>query len=305
MERFSKPKSDPKIKTVILTLFLVFISPLCSIYVWKGLASTSPESPPQSGFSSTLPSRYFPDLFAGVKKEKVHGTIHGNRIRGIEYVPKTPTPDLGIVYLRGGFEPISLKEDYKDVKYLASIGFRVFVLSYEGEFQGLRGISLLQDTKDAADAATWMRAFRFVKEVGLIGVSRGGFAAYHAFAQYQGHFSKLACLVAPTDLKLFREGDPEKKIPKTTIFPALMERMWPYFVFTGDEKTSSPIYYAEKMRNKPLLLIYGSQDTIVPKEHGEIMRDAIRSPNVTYILLDDDHGLAREEVTQKLLRRFF
>lgn len=231
--------------------------------------------------------------------------IHGNRVRGIEYIPKTPNPDLGIVYLRGGFEPISVKVDYKDVEYLASIGFHVFVLSYEGEFQGIRGMSLLQDTKEAADAASWMKTFRFVKNVGLIGVSRGGFAAYHAFVQYQDHFSRLACLVAPTDLNLLREGNVEKKIPKTKIHPLLLDRMWRYFVFTGDENTSSPIHYAEKMRNKPLLMIYGSQDTIVPKGHGEIMRDAINSPHATYLLLDHDHGLAKEEDTQKWVGKFF
>lgn len=256
-------------------------------------------------FSSTLAGSPARELLAEVKKEKVHGTIQGNRIRGVEYIPRTPNADLGIVYLRGGFEPLSLREDYQDVEYLASIGFRIFVLSYEGEFQGIHGMSLLQDTKEAADAAVWMKTIRDVKQVGLMGVSRGGFAAYHAFAQYQEHFSRLACLVAPTDLTLLREGNAEKKIPKTKIHPLLLERMWKYFVFTGEEKTSSPIYYAEKMRNKPLLMIYGARDTIVPKGHGEIMRDAIHSPDCTYVLLDHDHGLTKEEDTRKWVGRFF
>ncbi len=284
---------------------LIIIVLLCPIYVLKVLASTFTGNSYPSTSSSPLPGRYINGLFAGVKKEKVHEMIHGNRIRGIEYIPKRPNPDLGIVYLRGGFEPLSIKEDYKDVEYFASIGFHIFVLSYEGEFQGIRGMSLLQDTKEAADAASWMKTFRFFKNVGLIGVSRGGFAAYHAFVQYQDHFSRLACLVAPTDLNLLREGDAENKIPKTKIHPLLLDRMWKYFVFTGDEKTSSPIHYAGKMRNKPLLMIYGSQDTIVPKGHGEKMRDAIHSPHCTYILLDHDHGLAKEEDTQKILRKFF
>jgi len=81
--------------------------------------------------------------------------------------------------------------------------------------------------------------------------------------------------------------------------------MWQYFVFTGDEHTSSPIYYAERLRNKPLLMIYGSQDIIVPKGQGEIMRDAINYPNCIYMLLDHDHGLTKEEDTQKLVGKFF
>jgi dipeptidyl aminopeptidase/acylaminoacyl peptidase len=231
--------------------------------------------------------------------------MNGNLIRGIEYIPKTANQALGIVYLHGGFRPISTKDAYKHVEYLASIGFRILVLSYEGEFRVRRGMSLLQDTKEAADAASWMKKFRFVKNVGLMGVSRGGFAAYHTFIQYQDHFSKLACLAAPTDLNILREGDAEKKIPKTGIPPNLLETMWKYFVFTGDENTSSPIYYAERLRNKPLLMIYGLQDTIVPKGQGEIMRDRINSPNCIYVLLDHDHGLAREDDTQKLVGKFF
>ena len=256
-------------------------------------------------FSSTIPSGCINSLFSGVKKGNVYGIINGNRIRGIEYIPKTPNLDLGIVYLHGGFGPISIKDDYKEVKYLASIGFQVLVLSYQREFHGIRGMSLLQDTKEAADAACWMKTFRLVRNVGLMGVSRGGFTAYHTFVQYQDDFSKLACLVAPTDLNILREGDAERQIPKTIIHPKLLDKMWKYFVFTGDEHTSSPIYYAERLRNKPLLMIYGSQDTIVPKGQGEIMRDAIHSPNCLYRLLDHGHGLTKEEDTQKLVGKFF
>lgn len=96
-----------------------------------------------------------------------------------------------------------------------------------------------------------------------------------------------------------------KKIPKTEIDPKVLDRMWKYFVFTGDENTSSPIYYSEKLRNKPLLLIYGSQDMIVPKGQGKIMGDKINSPNCTYISLDPNHGLTREDDTQKLAGRVF
>ncbi len=81
--------------------------------------------------------------------------------------------------------------------------------------------------------------------------------------------------------------------------------MWEYLVFTGDENTSSPIYYSEKLRNKPLLMIYGSQDVIVPKEQGEIMRDKINASNCTYILLDHGHGLTGEDDTRKLVGKFF
>ena len=288
-----------------VTVVLIMVVLLYPVYVLRGLASTFTENSHQLSFSSTMARKYISGLFSGVKKEKVYGTINGNTIRGIEYIPKTPNLELGIVYLHGGFGPVSTKDEYKDVEYLASIGFQILVLSYEEEFRGIRGMSLLQDTKEAADAASWMRTFRFVKNVGLMGVSRGGFTAYHTFIQYQDNFSKLACLAAPTDLNILREGDAEKKIPKTIIHPKLLDRVWKYAVFTGDENTSSPIYYAERLRNKPLLMIYGLQDTMVPKGHGEIMRDRINSPNCIYILLDHDHGLAREDDTQKLVGKFF
>ena len=300
-----KPKSKASAKMNTVTLLLILVGLSCPICLLKGWTATFTENSHPVSFSSTLPGKYINGLFSGVKKEKVYGTIHGNVIRGMEYVPKTPNPDLGIVYLHGGFAPVSTKDEYKDVKYLASLGFQVLVLSYEGEFRGMRGMSLLQDTREAADAASWMKTFRFVKNVGLMGVSRGGFAAYHTFIQYQDHFSKLACLAAPTDLNIFKEGDAGKKIPKTGMPPRLLRGMWKYFVFTGDEDTSSPIYYADRLRNKPLLMIYGLQDTIVPQGQGEIMRDRINSPNCIYISLDHDHGLAREEDTLKWVGKFF
>jgi dipeptidyl aminopeptidase/acylaminoacyl peptidase len=303
MKQIPNSRTYTKMNTAARVLLIVVFS--CSIYTLTGLASTSTGNLYKLCFLSPIPSGWINDLFSGVKKKKVYEIINGHIIRGVEYIPKKPNPDLGIVYLHGGFEPISIKDEYKDVKYLASIGFQILVLSYEEEFMGIRGVSLLQDTKEAADAANWMKKYRFVKNVGLMGVSRGGFVAYHTFIQYQDHFSKCACLVAPTDLHILREGDAERKIPKTEINPKVLDRMWKYFVFTGDENTSSPIYYSEKLRNKPLLLIYGSQDMIVPEGQGEIMRDKINSPNCTYISLDHTHGLTREDDTQKLVGRFF
>ncbi len=256
-------------------------------------------------FLSSLKEKFFSsteDLVYGVKTIE----IDGNKITGNFCYSKKNQIPYGIIYCHGAFDFVPDAIQYKDLTRYALEGYICFGIKYEVE--GIENCNLMMDTKEVCDAARWMKKqFPKMKAIYLIGVSRGGFVAYHTMIQYGDWFGGCIVCVGPTNLPV---------LEKTTVLQKdILDKTMKYFAFSGgDKELSSPTYYAEALSKKPLFLVYGELDNTVPdhirspleERQGEYLWTFIRryaniNPKSDYIRLLKDHGLAHDEETQNYI----
>ncbi len=224
--------------------------------------------------------------------------VEGNSISAYLYIPKPLKNWNGqaIVILHGAFHLAGYK-DYEDAKAYANMGFGILLLKYDNE----KSIDLVKDRKEVLDAVKRFREkYPQIKKLNLMGVSRGGFVAFHVWLVASGLFDKAAILVAPAHLPSMRES-----LVKNGLWKHI-EPYWSYFHFPGDEETSSPVHYIPAMREGSLMVFYGLKDNTVPADQGERLAKAwglVKGKN--FLTFNYGHGLAREKDVQEIIRAFF
>lgn len=233
-------------------------------------------------------------------------TYNGNKISGIFFPAKKNFAGSAIVYCHGGFGGTGDASGYVDAIKYAEAGFPVFLIKYENE--GTRGINLPKDVDEVGDGAKALKEFlKKINRLFLLGVSRGGFVAYHVMAKYNSIFDGCIIHAAPTDLTTWVPiAERLKAIPEVK----MEDEIKPYFTWLKTQDNplfkSSPIAYIHELRKKPMSLNYGIQDLIVPDKNSKVdskywqgepmYRALVSAPDIvkrhSYKVWDLGHGLA-------------
>ena len=239
--------------------------------------------------------------------------IDGNQVAGFLFTPD-PKKFNGrlVIYCHGGFSLAKENDitEYADVVWYAQQGFSVFVLKYDRDsVQGMRETTLMNDVREAFDATRIFKdRFPKVKRY-LLGASRGSFVAQWTMISHPDMFSGGAYLVGPTDLVDFFLHLREKKIfPEITVGNTIgLDLICPYFNWSGNEEVSSTTAAAfTLLKSKPILLIYGSQDLVVPWQQGEMLAGLCGlEKGKEFFVLPSGHGLGRDQLTMELVGSFF
>jgi dienelactone hydrolase len=202
----------------------------------------------------------------------------------------------------------------EDSQFLASRGYLVL----EPEFRGSAGYGdrlkragfrqwglKMQD--DIADATRWAidRRLADADRVCLAGTGYGGYATLMGLVRY-GDMYRCGVAFAPiTDLALLHNS------VESTLSEDL--RMHGMALLVGDPvkdaaqlESTSPVKQAHRV-TRPLLLAHGTRDWVVPIEHGQRFRDAVRrtNPRVDWVAYPDEgHALGKPENRLDFYERF-
>jgi dipeptidyl aminopeptidase/acylaminoacyl peptidase len=224
--------------------------------------------------------------------------VGGNSITfSLTYSKKNQIPWI-ILYLHGGFSFVPDGKEYQDLSAYARAGFVCLAIKYPADDS--KAITLNADVAEVHDLAYWAKQqWPKMKNLFLVGVSRGGFVAYHTLTDMIAlGVDKTVVCCAPTDLTLLR---------KTTAMPKpTLDRLWPYLNWANSEVVSSPIYYAQEVGKHPIFMGYGKNDFIIPIAQGNLMWKAMQPahPKSVYKEYQEGHGLANNEQVQKEIMSF-
>jgi dipeptidyl aminopeptidase/acylaminoacyl peptidase len=194
--------------------------------------------------------------------------------------------------------------------FLASRGYAVLQVNYRGSTgygydwfnagRGQWGDGVMQtDVEDGADALVKM-GYVDTSRVCIIGASYGGYAALAGATVTPGRY---ACAVSVNGV-----SDPERMLDdakKNTYGKKGMVADW-WSRSMGDAKhlrKVSPKAQASQAR-APILLIHGTEDTVVPVEQSRRMNSTLRGEGkaVTYVeLKGDDHWLSSASMRTQML----
>ncbi|KPZ57735.1 S9 family peptidase [Pseudoalteromonas sp. P1-25] len=222
---------------------------------------------------------------------------------GYEKGDKLPT----IIFPHGG----PMARDYAGFDYwtalLAYNGYAVLQPNFRGSsgygydflMQSIQGFGLaMQD--DLQDGANWLidQGIAQPDKICIGGASYGGYAALMAVIKHPETFKCAASFAGVTDL--------EHIVSKARYFTN-KDIVRKQFGTNSDKlEANSPVNFAKSI-NKPILLIHGSDDSVVPIYHSREMEDELddEDKDVTYIELEEgDHYLSYQPHRIKTLQAF-
>lgn len=201
---------------------------------------------------------------------------------------------------------------------LRRIGFVVLNPFYRGAWGSQGWFTLSGMVEDVTALVNWCQSREALEDYGidgnnlfLLGISMGGWAAVNGLCRCPN--VKGAVALAPADieylareqLQLFRNayqkyGCLHIQSPQTLMQDALLHR-----------ESLGILNQTEKLKNSPLLLIGGSQDTVVPPERAlvpfwEVLKKQDLIEDKQFEILYAGHGFSncRMELTRLIARWF-
>jgi dipeptidyl aminopeptidase/acylaminoacyl peptidase len=179
-----------------------------------------------------------------------------------------------------------------DVNYAGSTGYG---RAYRERLSGQWGVA---DVVDCLQAARHLVAAGEVdpQRIIIAGASAGGFTALCALAE-DGHLAGGVSYFGIADLEAFRQRAPKFQAHE------LDRLIGPYPQAADRYRARSPLHLATRIR-RPVLLLQGLDDPVVPPAHGEAMANALKHSGVPHeylVFAGEGHGFQRVETIQRAL----
>lgn len=215
--------------------------------------------------------------------EVAHGLLYPPRSASA-VGPAGELPPL-VVRIHGGPTAAARAELSTSVQFWTTRGFAVLDVNYRGSTgYGRRFRDLLHESWGVADVADCVAAARWLAAEGIVdgdrcvirGGSAGGFTALEALCHHDEHpdaFAAACSLYGVTDLMALVE-DTHKFESRyldglVGALPGAADRY----------RDRSPLHHAERLR-RPVLLLQGEQDPVVPPSQARVLRDALLANGV-------------------------
>jgi dipeptidyl aminopeptidase/acylaminoacyl peptidase len=219
--------------------------------------------------------------------------------------PEGELPPL-LVRIHGGPTAAATPVLSVDVQYWTSRGFAVVDVNYGGSTgygrpyrEELRGNWGVIDVADCLAAARWLARDGRVDAARLAirGGSAGGYTTLLALSQPDTPFAAGASHFGVADLEALA-ADTHKFESRY-----LDQLVGPYPQARDVYVERSPIHHVERF-TRPLIVLQGTEDEIVPPSQSEVIVDALRGRGVpvAYLLFEgEQHGFRRAENIRRAL----
>ncbi len=241
--------------------------------------------------------------------EKVTYRSYDNtKIPALLYKPKKPN-GAAIVHPHGGPRDQGTFEWQIFVQYLVAKGYTYLDVNYRGSTGYGKKYEFLNqnawgtgDTQDCVYGAKYLSNLDYVDKdmIAIMGGSYGGYLTICSLSRDSEH--RFACgIVNYGDADLFSswalcERDTRLYTEMQLGHPAMNRKVY---------VEGSPIYQVEKI-NKPMLILHGLEDEVVPPQASEVLVEALRRAGKTYeykTYAQESHGFLRNEVIQDVYAR--
>lgn len=216
--------------------------------------------------------------------EEAHALFYPPRGDGVA-APAGELPPL-VVRIHGGPTAAARAEYSPSVQFWTSRGFAVVDVNYRGSTgYGRRYRDLLRGRWGVADVQDCVAAVQWLAEQGRVdgsrcvirGGSAGGFTALEATCR-SDVFAAACSLYGVTDLRALA-ADTHKFESRY-----LDGLVGPYPQEAARYEERSPLFHAELL-DRPVLLLQGTEDPIVPPSQAEVLREALHAGGIPHALI--------------------
>jgi dipeptidyl aminopeptidase/acylaminoacyl peptidase len=229
----------------------------------------------------------------------------GRTVHAEHYPPTSPEAVLDdgvappcVMFVHGGPTASFPRHHNDEVAYFTSRGLAVMAVDYAGSSgygrayrTSLNGHWGISDVEDCEAAARWMISTGRASAVAIRGISAGGFTVMCALTRPDTPFTAGTSYYGSADLNSFAAEtvDFEAHYLHSLIGPLPHTRQL--------RRERSPLTHAD-MISRPLLLLQGLDDPIVPPGQAEAIARALAHKNIPHTLLHfpgEAHGFRKQE----------
>jgi dipeptidyl aminopeptidase/acylaminoacyl peptidase len=182
-----------------------------------------------------------------------------------------------IIFCHGGWASFPDMPKFSDVDYYVRCGYNVFVLRYDDEFTpDPMDLDLEKDVATVHETRLYYNGM--FRAIILMGVSRGGFVVLHSSIKHD-LFALVIAGCAPSDIEAWEAFGVFKNL--------IGEWAKKYFY-----QWPSPIKEAKTLSKRPLVLIHGLTDDLVPATQTTDLFKEIAKYGIVVMKLFSDRGHA-------------
>jgi len=178
-------------------------------------------------------------------------------------------------------------------------GFVTLIFNFRGAGKSQGNLDLLDWSRDLEVAVDFLYNLEETDktELCLLGFSGGAAVSVYATAHDQRISSLTAC-ACPADFNSLADKERASSaiqhfrdigVIRDDGFPASME------TWLNNFETVSPIHWVDKVSPRPLLLVHGDADEVVPLEHAYRLYQKAREPKELLVIPGARHRLRLEE----------
>jgi dienelactone hydrolase len=294
------------IKSIENTLYFIAGSPTHPLAFYSFNTETKALIEIKISEKNTLPKEW-----TSIPKPISFTTRHNETSHAFFYPPKNPTADLTqekpplLLISHGGPTSHSPALFSLSIQYFTSRGFAVCDVNYSGSTGYGRSYRNrlyknwgIKDLDDCEDCALYLIKEGLVdkKRLSIKGGSAGGFTTL-ALLTFRETFAVGASYFGVSDLALLAEHTHKFE---SRYLDKLIGN-YPEEKALYDKR--SPLYHT-KMLKKPILLLQGDEDKIVPKDQASKMYRALlekKIPTAYLLFKEEGHGFCKDETIRKAI----
>jgi alpha/beta superfamily hydrolase len=178
-------------------------------------------------------------------------------------------------------------------------GFVTLIFNFRGTGKSQGNLDILGWTRDLRAALDFLCSLEQVdkKHLCLLGFS-GGAAVSVYTAAHDPRISSLVTCACPADFHALHEREtPLDTIQRFREIGAIRDRDFPPSVEEWEKgfETVSPINWIDKISPRPLLLVHGDADELIPLEHAHKLYHKAKEPKELSIIPGAKHKMRLEE----------
>lgn len=236
--------------------------------------------------------------------------VEGIKLTGKFYIPgdESNYPAICICH---GIPSCTVDPGDKGYPYLAETlcqaGFCVLIFNFRGTGTSEGNFDIVGWIDDLATALDylWMQPEIDRSRIGMVGFSAGAAVAI-CMASQDSNIAALAVCACPADFSSIVK-DPFGSVEYFRTIGIIRDKDFPDFVdsWADNFQLLSPIYYIDKISPRPILLLHGRKDEVVPVENATGLYNIAHEPKELIILENAGHRLRRDpEAVQHLIKWF-
>lgn len=238
-----------------------------------------------------------------MKIETISFTVDGIKLVGAVYFPDTTSPPYPALCLCHGIPASAYNPTTEGYSLLAqkfaAAGFITLIFNFRGTGESEGNLDILGWSRDLTAALDILSSFKKVdkRQLTLIGFSAGAAVAVYVAAR-DSRVTSVITGACPADFSFLLQSQPA---------PELVQRFRSIGVIRDSDFPSSltdwlqgfaeisPLCWISYISPRPLLLIHGEEDDIVPVGHARRLFELAREPKEMVIIPGLKHRLRLDQ----------
>jgi dipeptidyl aminopeptidase/acylaminoacyl peptidase len=237
-----------------------------------------------------------------MKKQQISFKSDNLNLYGEIHFPETIDKSKPVLCLCHGIPAVTYNPEEQGYAVLAekfcSNGFITFIFNFRGAGPSQGNLDLLGWTHDLQAAIDLLYSLDEVNKSKLVLIGSSGGAAVSVFiAARDSRVSSVVTLACPANFDFLSQNQAEQLIAHFRSIGAIRDKNFPPSINRWLESfnTVSPLRDIPKISPRPLLLIHGDKDDIVPVEHAYQLYKQAKEPKELIIIPGAGHRLRLEE----------